>query len=63
MKLPGVIQARTGAPHGNCYAACVATILECGLDDIPDVRWPDGPLAGQNPQPGHRVPLKGVRGD
>lgn len=27
-----------GRPHGNCFAACVASILECSLDDLPEIR-------------------------
>jgi hypothetical protein len=25
-------------PRGNCYAACLATVLECELADVPDFR-------------------------
>ncbi len=32
-----VYQTR-GGPNGNCYAACVASILECDLTDVPDLR-------------------------
>jgi hypothetical protein len=31
-----VLQTRHG-PGGNCYAACVASILETSLDDVPDL--------------------------
>lgn len=30
-----VDQTRFGAPHGNCWAACVASILGCDIDDVP----------------------------
>jgi hypothetical protein len=26
-----------GRPRGNCFAACVASILECSLDDLPEL--------------------------
>lgn len=32
-----VFQTRTGDPEGNCFAACVASILECNLSDLPDL--------------------------
>lgn len=36
-----VTQTRFGEPEGNCFAACVASILECSLTDIPDLLdWP-----------------------
>ena len=34
-----VMQTRTGQnpeASGNCFSACVASILECTLDDLPD---------------------------
>ncbi len=38
-----VYQTRYGEPHGNCFAACVASILECGLADLPDLdNLPEG---------------------
>ena len=36
-----VLQTRTGAPNGNCTAACLASIFEVPLDEVPDPRWPD----------------------
>ena len=36
-----VLQTRTGAPHGNCTAACYASIVEVPLSEVPDPRWPD----------------------
>lgn len=38
----GIYQTRTGAPDGNCYAACVATIFGVSLDEIDTDarRWP-----------------------
>lgn len=36
-----VLQTRTGAPHGNCHAACIASILELPLTSVPDHIWPD----------------------
>lgn len=36
-----VLQTRTGAPHGNCTAACYASIFEVPLSEVPDPRWPD----------------------
>lgn len=35
-----VIQTRTGAPEGNCEAACYASIFELSIDGVPDPRWP-----------------------
>lgn len=40
-----VDQTRFGSPEGNCWAACMASILEVSLSDLPDVycdeeRWP-----------------------
>jgi hypothetical protein len=31
-----VRQTRFGAPAGNCFAACIASILELPLSDLPD---------------------------
>ena len=36
-----VLQTRTGAPNGNCTAACLASIFKVPLDEVPDPRWPD----------------------
>lgn len=30
-----VFQTKFGKPEGNCFAACVASILEASLDDVP----------------------------
>ena len=35
-----VLQTRSGAPDGNCTAACFASIFEVPLDEVPDPRWP-----------------------
>lgn len=32
-----ITQTRFGEPEGNCFASCVASILECSLVDIPDL--------------------------
>lgn len=32
-----VDQTKFGYPEGNCLMACVASILEVGLDDLPDL--------------------------
>lgn len=32
-----VDQTVFGFPHGNCFAACVASLLEIGIDDVPDL--------------------------
>lgn len=32
-----VYQTRFGKPDGNCMEACVASILEVGLGDVPDL--------------------------
>jgi hypothetical protein len=32
-----VYQTKFGEPEGNCFNACVASILECGLDELPDL--------------------------
>jgi len=29
---------REGEPPGNCFAACIASILECDIDEVP---WPE----------------------
>lgn len=34
MKL--VYQTKFGDPEGNCFAACVASILECEITELPD---------------------------
>lgn len=31
-----VMQNRFAAPHGNCHAACLASIFECSLEDVPE---------------------------
>jgi len=41
-----VDQTKFGQPEGNCLAACVASILECRLEDVPDL-W-EGEQAGKN---------------
>lgn len=35
-----VDQTQFGWPHGNCFMACVASIMEVGLDDLPDLYEP-----------------------
>lgn len=32
-----VFQTRTGADTGNCTEACIASVLECELRDVPDL--------------------------
>jgi hypothetical protein len=32
-----VYQTKFGEPEGNCFNACVASILECSLEDLPDL--------------------------
>jgi hypothetical protein len=34
--LKPVLQTKFGKPEGNCFAACIASILECDLADLPD---------------------------
>ena len=35
--MKSVDQTKFGYPEGNCLMACVASILEVGLDDLPDL--------------------------
>lgn len=35
-----VMQTKPGA-DGNCFHACLASVLEVGIADVPE--WPDGP--------------------
>src|SRR5690242_11331563 len=38
-----VFQTRNGDPEGNCFAACVASILECSIEELPDLHdLPEG---------------------
>lgn len=37
-----VDQTVFGYPDGNCFAACVASLLEIGIDDVPDLGHCDG---------------------
>jgi hypothetical protein len=32
---------RNGTPHGNCVAACYASLFECGIDEIPELSDPE----------------------
>lgn len=32
-----VFQTKYGNPEGNCFAACVASILECSIDELPNL--------------------------
>ena len=32
-----VTQTRVGVPQGNCTEACIASILECPIEDVPDL--------------------------
>ena len=34
--------------NGNCFQACVASILECSLDNIPNFCWLSGKIEGTN---------------
>ena len=36
-----VEQTKFSYPDGNCFAACVASILELSLDEVPDFRGDD----------------------
>jgi hypothetical protein len=36
-----VIQTKFGKPHGNCFEACLASILELPLDEVPCFKQPD----------------------
>lgn len=31
-----IMQTKFGADEGNCFAACVASMLEINIDDVPD---------------------------
>lgn len=44
-QLKPVYQTKVGQPEGNCLQACVASILECGLDDVPPFAQVQGPMA------------------
>lgn len=37
-----VYQTKFGSPDGNCFAACVASILEIGIDEVPDFKEGNG---------------------
>jgi hypothetical protein len=44
-----VDQTRFGVPGGNCYQACLASLLELGLEEIPeDLAHGDGTMARTN---------------
>ena len=45
-----VFQTRYGDPAGNCTEAALASLLECSLDEVPDL-WV---LAGSPTEPGGR---------
>lgn len=32
-------QTKFGAPDGNCFAACVASILGLEIEDVPEFQW------------------------
>jgi hypothetical protein len=32
-----VDQTKFGKPHGNCLTACIASILECTIEELPDL--------------------------
>lgn len=32
-----VTQTRFGYPEGNCFMACMASLMECELEDLPDL--------------------------
>lgn len=36
-----VDQTKFTSTDGNCFAACVASIMELGLDDVPDLAGPE----------------------
>ena len=33
-----VMQTRFGWPDGNCTEACIASMLGCGIEDVPDLK-------------------------
>lgn len=42
----GVLQTKFGIPDGNCFSACVATLMELPIEEVPEyqcdysnVRW------------------------
>lgn len=37
-----VHQSRSGIPHGDCTRACIASVLELPLEEVPDPHWPEG---------------------
>ena len=37
-----VFQTKFGKPDGNCFAACLASILELPIEEIPDYKQPEG---------------------
>lgn len=34
--MKAVYQTKFGEPEGNCFAACLASLLEINIDDVPD---------------------------
>jgi hypothetical protein len=32
-----VYQTKFGVPDGNCFNACVASVIECEIEDLPDL--------------------------
>ena len=53
-----VMQTRPGTPHGDCRAACYASIFELALDDFPDTRWPEAiPWQGARTRPSPPVEM------
>lgn len=41
------MQTKFGMPEGNCFAACLATLLGLYIEEVPEFQWgPDGELDG-----------------
>lgn len=55
-----VLQTRQGAPHGNCHMACLASIFEVSIEDVPDHPWPED-VAWQEAQDGPQQTERGRR--
>ena len=44
-----VYQTKLKPPKGNCWAACVASVLECGLEEVPDVEFEQMDAGAESP--------------
>jgi len=49
-----VTQTRTGAPKGNCTEACIASLLECSLEEVPSLWHEDDGEEGPRDPTGQR---------